>query len=456
MAGLPVSRLACGYDGHRAGTGSLRVDDGRDHLKCSSAWKGPIVTEAAAQGSRTYAPEQDAPADGLYDYYREFRERAPIAMTATTYPLGMPGVAVLRFHDVQIALRDNRLRREIRPLMPPDWQPEPTATPGRTIASVFSGFMLFRDPPHHTRLRSTANLAFTPRRVEAMRPTITALADSLVDDLVTSGDPRDLIRAFAYPLPIMVISEMLGIPQEDFPRFREWSLVIAAAIDIPPARIENFAVHADRSATELVAYLARIVEERRARPRADLISSLIHAETTEGRITTEELISTCILLLVAGHETTVNLITNGTLALLSHPDQWRRLVARPDLARNATEELLRFDSPVQMTDRVAHDDIPRGTNVQLVLGSANRDPRQFAYPDRLDIQRDVGRIMSFGQGIHFCVGAALARLEGEIAFGTLARRASDLRLVSETQRWRPGLALRGLEELPVTTGPADS
>lgn len=421
------------------------------------------MTEAATPGSRTYAPEQDAPADGLYHYYREFRERAPIAMTATTFPLGLPGVAVLRFHDVQVALRDNRLRREIRPLMPPDWQPETNAAPGRTIASVFSGFMLFRDPPDHTRLRSTANLAFTPRRVEAMRPTIAALADSLLDDLVSTEEPRDLIRAFAYPLPIMVISEMLGIPREDFPRFRDWSMVIAAAIDIPPAGIENFAVHADRSASELVAYLTRIVEERRARPRADLISSLIHAETTEGRITTEELISTCILLLVAGHETTVNLITNGMLALLSHPDQWRRLAARTDLARNATEELLRFDSPVQMTDRVAHDDIalggtviPRGTNVQLVLGSANRDPRQFADPDRLDFQRDVGRIMSFGQGIHFCLGAALARLEGEIAFGTLVRRASDLRLVSEARRWRPGLALRGLEELLVTAGPPDS
>jgi len=269
-----------------------------------------------------------------------------------------------------------------------------------------------------------------------------------------------MIRAFAYPLPIMVIAEMLGIPREDFSRFRDWSMVIAAAIDIPPAGIEDFAVQANRSAAELVDYLTRIVEERRLRPRADLISSLIHAETTEGRITTGELISTCILLLVAGHETTVNLITNGMLALLSHPDQWKMLTKNPGLARNATEELLRYDSPVQMTDRLAHEDvtiagevIPRGTNVQLVLGSANRDPRQFADPDRLEIQRDVGRIMSFSQGIHFCLGSALARLEGEIAFGTLARRASGLRLASKTHRWRPGLALRGLEELIVIPQP---
>ena len=402
-----------------------------------------------------YAPAWDAPGEGIYDYYREFRERGPIARTAATWPIGLPGVAILRFEDVHAGLRDGRLRREIRPLMPDGWQPE--AAPRSTIADVFSGFMLFRDPPDHTRLRSAANLAFTPRRVEAMRPAITALANDLVDGLVASDEPKDLIRAFAYPLPIMVISEMLGIPREDFLRFRDWSMVIAAAIDIPPAGIEDFAARADHSAAELVEYLTMIVEERRVQPRADLISSLIHAETMEGRITNGELISTCILLLVAGHETTVNLITNGMLALLSHPDQWTMLVENPGLAKNATEELLRFDSPVQMTDRLAHEDVtiasetvPRGTNVQLVLGSANRDPRVFRDPDRLDIQRDVGRLMSFGQGIHFCLGAALARLEGEIAFGALARLAPELALAPGTHRWRPGLALRGLEELLVT------
>lgn len=413
------------------------------------------MTEAMVMDPGIYAPQPGANDDRLYDYYREFRERAPIARTPTTWPLGQPGVALLRFADVQAGLRDGRLRLEIGPLMPPGWQPE--AAPRSMIADVFSGFMLFRDPPDHTRLRSTANLAFTSRRVEAMRATIHELADDLADRMVESDQPQDLIRNFAYPLPIMVISGMLGIPKEDFPRFRDWSMVIAAAIDIPPEGIEDFAAQADRSATELVDYLTRIVEDRRIRPREDLISSLIQAEATEGRITTEELISTCILLLVAGHETTVNLITNGTRALLSHPGQWQQLVDRPEFARNATDELLRYDSPVQMTSRLAHEDmtiageaIPRGTNVQMVLGSANRDPRAFEYPDRLDIQRDVGRIMSFGQGIHFCLGAALARLEGEIAFGTLAQRAGGLRLASETHRWRPGLALRGLEELLVT------
>lgn len=349
-----------------------------------------------------------------------------------TWPIGPPWIALLCFEDIRAGLRNGRLRREIRPLMSDGWLPEGASR--STIVDVFSGFMLFRDPPKHTRLRSTANLAVTPRRVEGTRTTITALANDLADRLVTSGEPKDLIRAFAFPLPIMVISEMLGIPREDLPRFRDWSMVIAAAIDIRSGGNEDFAAQADLSAAELVEYLTRIVEERRVRPRADLISSLIQAGTTEGGIATEELISTCILLLGAGHETTVNLITNGMLALLSNPHQWQVLIEDLGLAKKATEEVLRYDSPVQMTDRLAHEDvtiagetIPRGTNAQLVLGSANRDPRVVENPDRLDIRRDIGRIMSLG--LVFCLGA----------------QWHDSRA-----RSRPGLALHGLEELLVT------
>jgi cytochrome P450 len=199
-----------------------------------------------------------------------------------------------------------------------------------------------------------------------------------------------------------------------------------------------------------------IVQERRKNPQDDLISAMIAAETDEGKINEKELISTLILLLVAGHETTVNLIGNGTLALMQHPDQWRVLVDDPTLARNATEELLRYDSPVQMTTRLAFEDmelagtrVRRGTEVFYVLGSANRDPRAFEEPDRLDIRRDVGRIMSFGMGIHFCLGSQLARLEGEIAFGALARELAGLELATGKPYWRPGLVLRGLQELPV-------
>jgi cytochrome P450 len=349
------------------------------------------------------------------------------------------------------------LGKEWRTLLPPD-QPVSTPEP-KTFGDVASDFMLFRDPPHHTRLRSTANLAFTPRHVNNMRGPIEALASRLIADLTQRDEPVDFIANFAYPLPVLVIAGILGVPEDDFQRFRDWAAVIAAAIDLPVTGLAEFVKRADQTSSELVEYLAWIVAERRKNPQDDLISSLIAAETAEGKINEKELIATCILLLVAGHETTVNLIGNGTLALLQHPDQWRALVDDPSLARNATEELLRYDSPVQMTTRLALDDleivgtpVSRGTEVFFVLGSANRDPRAFEEPDRLDIRRKVGRIMSFGMGIHFCLGAPLARLEGEIAFQALAREASGLRLASVRPAWRAGLILRGLQELPVTIG----
>lgn len=221
--------------------------------------------------------------------------------------------------------------------------------------------------------------------------------------------------------------------------------------------LQEFVQRADQTTSELVEYLGWIVAERRKEPKDDLISSLIAAEASEGKINEKELISTLILLLVAGHETTVNLIGNGTYALLQHPDQWQALVGDPSLARNTTEELLRYDSPVQMTTRTAMEDleiagtpVQQGTEVEFVLGSANRDPRAFEAADRLDVGREVGRIMSFGMGIHFCLGSPLARMEGEIAFQTLTREAPGLRLGATQPEWRAGLVLRGLQSLSVT------
>jgi pimeloyl-[acyl-carrier protein] synthase len=404
-----------------------------------------------------FAPTQDARPEDIYGYYARFREAAPVARGEIGWAGGDPALVLLRFEDVHAWLRDQRLGKEWRSLLPPD-QPATMPEPG-TFGDVASDFMLFRDPPHHTRLRSTANMAFTPRHVNNMRAPIETLASRLIADLPRRDEPVDFIANFAYPLPVLVIAGILGVPEEDFQRFRDWAAVIAAAIDLPVTGLAAFVQRADQTSSELVEYLAWIVAERREHPRDDLISSLIAAESAEGRINEKELIATCILLLVAGHETTVNLIGNGTLALLQHPDQWQALVDDPSLARNATEELLRYDSPVQMTTRLAFDDleiagtpVSRGTEVFFVMGSANRDPRAFEEPDRLDIRRKVGRIMSFGMGIHFCLGAPLARLEGEIAFRTLAREASGLRLASERPAWRAGLILRGLQELPVVTG----
>lgn len=401
-----------------------------------------------------FKPELDATPDSIYDYYRQFREWDRVARTEPDWPLGEPGLVLLRLDDVQAGLRDVRLGREVHRLLPPDRLP-PAPEPN-TFTEVQANWMLFRDPPDHTRLRSTANLAFTPRRVAAMRQPIQTLADRLIDDLGAHEGQVDLIARFAYPLPVLVIAGILGVPDEDYPKFRDWANVIAAAIDVPVSGLEDVVRRADETAAALFEYFGWIVARRREEPLDDMISTLIAAETVEGTLNERELIATLILLLVAGHETTVNLIGNGTLALLQHRDRWEALVDDPSLARNATEELLRYDSPVQMTGRFAMEDaeiagvtIRPGTWVSLVLGSANRDPHAFTAPDTLDIRRDVGRIMSFGMGIHFCLGSPLARLEGELAFGALARAFPELRLATYAPDWRPGIVLRGLKTLPV-------
>lgn len=404
-----------------------------------------------------FAPQRDGTPKDIYTYYSRFRDAGRVARGEPGWAGGDEGLALLRFDDVHAGLRDPRLGKEWQRLLPAG--ETPTAPEPDSFGDIAHHFMLFRDPPDHTRLRSTANIAFTPRHVNKMRAPIEQLAASLVSGLKTSDEPVDFIATVAYPLPVLVIAGVLGVPEEDFPRFRDWATVIAAAIDLPVSGLAEFVQRADQTTSDLADYLRWIVKERRQAPRDDLISTMIAAETTEGKINEKELISTLILLLVAGHETTVNLIGNGTLALLQHPEQWRALTDDPSLARNATEELLRYDSPVQMTTRLAMEDmelagtsIRRGTEVFLVLGSANRDPLAFENPDRLDIRRDVGRIMSFGMGIHFCLGSQLARLEGEIAFQTLARDLPSLELAVEEPEWRAGLILRGLASLPVVSG----
>jgi cytochrome P450 len=265
----------------------------------------------------------------------------------------------------------------------------------------------------------------------------------------------DLIGDLAYPLPVAVICALLGVPAADHVLFRDWSDEIARSLDLT----DETAVY-DRAAAStvaLTAYLDGLLAERRARPQADLFSALVAVEEQGDRLSREELFATCVLLLIAGHETTINLIGNGALALLRHPDQWRRLRESPDLMQTAVEELLRYDSPVQMTARVANEDIAykghrfrAGQQVAFLIGAANRDPAQFAAPAALDIGRRENRHLSFGGGIHYCLGAPLARLEGEIAFQTVARRMPKLALAAETVAYRDNYVLRGLEALPVT------
>jgi cytochrome P450 len=289
--------------------------------------------------------------------------------------------------------------------------------------------------------------------VAQLRPRIEEIADGLLDR-VQDASRIELIADLAYPLPVTVICVLLGVPPADHVRFHGWSDAIARSLDLTDAS----AVY-DRAADAAVAltdYLGGLLEERRARPREDLLSALVAVEEQGDRLTRDELFATCALLLIAGHETTVNLIGNGTLALLRHPDQWRRVREEPDLIPTAVEELLRYDSPVQLTARVALEDVPyrdhlfrRGSQVTVLLGSANRDPDQFAAPETLDVGRRDNRHLSFGGGIHYCLGAPLARLEGEVVLRALTRRMPGLELAADRVEYRDNLTLRGLQALPL-------
>ena len=393
-----------------------------------------------------------------YATYAWFREHDPVSF-GEERDWAPPAASLFRHDDVFRLLRDTRLGKEWSRVLPPSDAPQPLSDPD-SFHAIAGNWMLFRDPPVHTHLRGLANLAFTPRQVERMRPEIERLAAGLLADLkrqTAEQGQADLIMAYAYPLPTLVIAQILGIPKEDFGKFRRWAGDIAAAIDFPLEGLAEFQARVDQTTHELAEYLRWVFSLRKADPQDDLISRLIAADEDGRRLDEDEVIGTCILLLVAGHETTVNLIGNGTLALMRHPDQWGALVRDPGLARNATEELLRYDSPVQMTTRVAFEPIelgggiviPPATEVIFVLGSANRDPAAFADPDRLDLTRRVERIMSFGMGIHFCLGSPLARLEGEVAFRTLASGAPEMTWTGDTPAWRPGAVLHGLHDLPV-------
>ena len=304
--------------------------------------------------------------------------------------------------------------------------------------------------------------AFTPKVVDGLRPRIQELVDELLDAVAAKGS-MEIIEDLAYPLPVIVICEMLGVPPEDHETFKEWSRAAARSLD--PEEILPPEVQEERRQTleSFGDYFRALIVERRKDLKDDLISALIEAEEAGDKLTEEELLSTCILLLVAGHETTVNLIGNGALALLRNPDQLEMLRDDPSLAPRAVEELLRYDPPVQMTGRTALEDIEigggtvrKGQQVILLLAAANRDPERFADPDRLDITRDDTRHLAFSFGTHFCLGASLARLEGEIALGTLVRRFQGLKLQTEAPEYKENITLRGLASLPVAFSSAAS
>ena len=392
-----------------------------------------------------------------YPVYRRYREADPVHVMPPTDFSPQGRVFLFRYADIATALKDNRLGREPGSHNP-DLQPKEMPEAFKPFAEMSSNWMLFRDPPVHTRLRMLVNRAFTPRTIENRKHEIAGVADDLIDEVEQQGE-MDLIADYAFLLPVTVIAQMLGVRYDDRRMFRGWSASLAAAIDV---RATNDAyAEASVSTLALTEYLHDIFAEHRSNPQDDLISALLDIQREEGqaRLSDDEMVATCILLLVAGHETTTNLIGNGTLALMRQRDQWDALLANPDGITTAVEETLRYDAPVQMTFRRAYEDIAMdgvtikaGQSVGFVLGSANRDPEHYPEPERLDVTRQPKVPGSFGFGIHFCLGAGLARAEGQIALETLLRRTPNLRLAScaEPPEWRPNIAFRGLERLPVT------
>jgi cytochrome P450 len=375
-----------------------------------------------------------------YGHYELLRSHAPIYHW-TTWNM----VFLSRHADCTELLRDNRLGRG------PSGEPPPDEA---ALAHMLNRWMLLMNPPDHTRLRGLVHKAFTPRMVEQLRGTAQSITDSLLDRVQAQGQ-MDLIADLAYPLPVTVIAEMLGIPESDRDTFHHWSDALARSLDLT----DDSEVYrrASLAAAEFTEYLRELSARRRREPGSDLLSALVRVEEAGEGLSEDELYATCALLLVAGHETTINLIGNGTLALLRHPDQLRLLQAQPYLIRTAIEELLRYDSPVQLTARVALEDIPygdvtfpRGQEVAFLLGAANHDPTVFANPGQLDITREKNPHLSFGSGIHYCLGAPLARLEGQIAINALLRRMPNLQLAIENPTYRDNYVLRGLEALPVT------
>lgn len=359
---------------------------------------------------------------------------------------------ITRYAEAETVLRDHK--RFVK-----SWQntrtPEELAQlqPPSRLMQLLDGHMLNKDGADHQRLRNLVNKAFTTRMVTNMQPRVQAIADELLDRVAAQGQ-MDLIDEYAFPLPIVVIAELLGAPADDRSRFRAWSDAF-----VVPARNEAEWDQHRKLLEEFVTYLAAIFAERRRQPQNDLITALIQAEEAGDRLSEEELYAMVVLLIVAGHETTVNLIGNGTLALLRNPDQLTYLQQHPEAMGAAVEELLRFDGPVERaTIRFAVEDtelggqqLRRGDAVTVVLGSANRDRAQFAHAEKLDLQRPDNRHLAFGYGVHYCVGAPLARMEGRIALNTLVQRLPNLRLAApvETLQWRFNPILRGMHHLPV-------
>ncbi len=359
-----------------------------------------------------------------------------------------------RYADALAILHDHRFAKAQGLEAALNRLPEGERDGARPVYAAFAKQMLYADPPYHTQLRSLVSKAFTPRMIERMRAHVQQVVDGLLDAVADDGR-MDVIQQFAYPLPVIVILEMMGLPLDERPQFKQWSDDFAATLGVVRRSPQLFA-KGQESLIGLTQYISERCEWVQARDKDNLLSALVSVHEHGTSLSQAEIVANTLLLLVAGHETTTNLIGNGLLALLRHPEQMQRLRAEPALIGAATEELLRYDSPVQIVWRYATDDVSIGEKtirtgqiVNVLLGAANRDPKQFADPDRLDLTRHIERHLGFSLGTHFCLGAPLARLEGEAALVTLLHRFPNLRLETEDLAWHDNPTFRGLTALPV-------
>jgi cytochrome P450 len=387
-----------------------------------------------------------------YPRYERIRELAAVHRS------GLGFWVLSRYEDCQQLLRDPRFGKGDRRDREAGLPEEAVAALARMRTRAPS--LLFLDPPDHTRLRGLVAKAFTPRTVERLRPHIGRLLDELLEAVDGGvGETVDVMAAVAVPLPVTVIGEMLGVPPADRVAFQPWVRALTALLELT---VDAEAVVAAAEASDrMTEYFTGLLADRRRHPGEDLLSELLRVEDQGDTLSEAELVATAILLFGAGFETTANLIGNGLLALLRHPDQLARLRADPGLLRPAVEEILRWDSPVQVDGRMAlaaadvhGEPVEEGTFVVTMLGAANRDPARFDAPDRFDVARDEGPPLSFGSGIHYCLGQALARVEGQVVFGRLLERYAAAELAGDDVAYRPSLTLRGLVDLPVVLTPA--
>jgi len=400
------------------------------------------VTAATAAGFDPTAAEVVA---DPYPFLAGLRRRGPVLWHDGSGMWLAP-----RYAEATAVLRDRRLGRIWRLRWPDEQLP--------AFTSIHLHSMLENEPPTHTRLRRVVATAFARGHVERLRPRVAALAERLADavaDAGSDGSPLDLLPAYAEPLPVAVIAELLGVPEADRGRLRPWSNAIVKMYEYAVSAEQRQA--AERASAEFVGYLRDLVAHRRRAPGEDLVSSLVAVSDDDGsRLSEDELVTTCALLLNAGHEASVNVVGNGVLALLRHPGELARLRSDPTLVPAAVEEMIRYDAPLQLFERTATEDaeiggvtVAAGQKIAALLGSANRDPAAFADPDRFDVSRATGPHLGFGAGIHFCLGAPLARVELQVSLATLLRRFPRLALAGTPVR-RPEFVIRGLLSLPVT------